>query len=60
MSEEGNVGAVGSNLTEMLDDPGRPLIDRMIELSTAMMPMHTPAKGGPSRRPSALVAGRTA
>ena len=39
VSEEGDVGAVGGDLAQMLDDPSRPLPDRITELTTAVVPV---------------------
>ena len=36
--------AVGGDLAQMLDDPSRPLPDRITELTTAVVPVDPPAQ----------------
>src|SRR6516162_2880293 len=44
MSEEGDVGTIRGDLAEMLDDARRPLVDRILELAAAVVPVDAPAQ----------------
>ena len=44
MSEEGDVGTIAGDFAEVLDDPSRPPLDRILKLTTAVVAVNPMAK----------------